>query len=71
LSSYLPEVTDPATLGCLLHLVEARYGDGCYVRNLNGGLYGDGWAVFLDDEALTRPCQTRAHALVAALEAAP
>lgn len=65
-----PYLTDPATLGCLLHLVEERYGSGCYVRNLNGGLHGDGWAVFLDDEALTRPHQTQAHALVAALEAA-
>ena len=67
---YLPDLTDPATLGCLLALVEGRYGDGCYVQNLNGGLYGDGWVVFIDDQALTERHQTRAHALVAALEAA-
>ena len=65
-----PYLTDPATLGCLLALVEERYGDGCYVQNLNGGLYGDGWVVFIDDQALTERHQTRVHALVAALEAA-
>jgi len=65
-----PDLSDPATLGCVLALVEGRYGDGCYVQNLNGGLYGDGWVVFIDDQALTERHQTRAHALVAALEAA-
>ena len=70
LSAYLPDLTDPATLGCLLHLVEECYGDWCYVQNLNGGLYGDGWVVFIDDQALTERHQTRVHALVAALEAA-
>ena len=69
----LPDLDDPATLGCLLalvreawgsHVSSIRTGDGWSVRHMGR----DGWAVGLSVVGIT-PCE--AEALVAALEAAP
>lgn len=65
----VPVLTDAATEGCLLRLVEFRYGFGCYVRTICNSADDEGAVVFRDDTRLTRPCQTRIHALVEALTA--
>lgn len=64
----LPDLTDPATLGCLLALVREAWGDPkAYVRA------GRGWEWVTDFYVERRPPhgETEAEALVAALEAAP
>lgn len=63
----LPDLSDPATLGCVLALVRAAWGDPhaylapgdgwCVGRGARDGIYGEG--------------ATEAEALIAALEAAP
>ncbi len=65
---WLPDFTDPATLGCLLALVREAWGDP-YAHTL---FDVDTWFVWGD--APTDPFSTgstEAEALVAALEAAP
>ena len=68
---WYPDLTDPATLGCLLALVrEAWRGFAvpAHVQaqpNVRGGIF---WVCFAGDRAIQRP--TEAEALVAALEAA-
>ena len=70
----LPDLTNPATLGCLLALVREAWGDGalgvCELYGLDGLRR---WVVVQRD--LMVPSRgsgpTEAHALVAALEAAP
>ena len=62
-----PDLTDPATLGCLLALVREAWGQDTWVQHENE------WTCFvvLDDQ-LDHYCGTsEAEALVAALEAAP
>ena len=69
----LPDLTDPATLGCLLALVREAWGcDGltCQPLLTEGGVHG--WLVYMDANRRTREiAATEAEALVAALEAAP
>ena len=65
--SWLPDLTDPATLGCLLHLVREAWSDPT-VALLTNHLDADQWYVWGKD---LPPQPTEAHALVAALEAAP
>jgi hypothetical protein len=66
----LPDLTDPATLGCLLALVRKAWGQGVYLLP-DGGWYvkgarlQDGSTIGLGIRATTE-----AEALVAALEAA-
>ena len=63
-TSHLPILTDPATLGCLLHLVREVWGDPgacCYPTN------GGGWLCLHSTANTRRPTET--HALVAALKA--
>jgi len=63
-----PDLTDPATLGCLLALVREAWGDQrAYMRA------GFGWEWITDYCAEKWPPdgETEAEALVAALEAAP
>lgn len=73
-SDDIPDLADPATLGCLLALVREAWGDRCchvwHSRQV------DGWVWVVDGQEsqvyggrLTYP--TEAEALVAALEAAP
>ena len=63
----LPDLTDPATLGCLLALVREAWSDSqMYVAGR--GL----WDVFTShDVEIVQDRYTEAEALVAALEAAP
>jgi len=74
-----PDLTDPATLGCLLALVRKAF-PGCHAEP-NGAPEWDGydeeersnwWAVFsCGPHRLMATGATEAEALVAALEAAP
>jgi hypothetical protein len=68
----LPDLTDPATLGCLLALVREASGEPhAYVWPSKNGL----WTVYANSghhpRSLGLECDTEAEALVVALEAAP
>ena len=71
----LPDLTDPATLGCVLALVREAWGKPLlYVEPVNDEIDGLAWYVWEDSTAwsLSRgPLRSEAEALVAALEAAP
>lgn len=61
----LPDLTDPATLGCLLALVREVWGEG-------GRLWqGDGGTWVMEIGTVAKCGDTEAEALVRALEAAP
>jgi len=74
--SDLPDLTDPATMGCLLALVREAWGDPTIVTAATlelGGVRGwvaECWAPQSPLHTLA-PRPTEAHALVAALEAKP
>jgi len=66
----LPDLTDPATLGCLLALVREAWGQD----DMGASRYKEGWCVeFTPQEGQHHAFYgaTEAEALVAALEAAP
>lgn len=63
----VPDLTDPATLGCLLALVREAWGDP-HANTLGAGPY---WSVWSGHVCRARGCATEAEALVVALEAAP
>lgn len=64
----LPDLTDPATLGCLLALVRDAWGES----GLHTMFHDDHWRVwFFNDNHRWFEGSTEAAALVAALEAAP
>jgi hypothetical protein len=67
---FLPDLSDPATLGCLLALVREAWGDPLMqAMNAGGGWVGFRPApIWTDKEGCY---DTEAEALVAALEAAP
>jgi hypothetical protein len=68
LQGELPDLNDPATVGCLLALVREAWGDPrAYVR----AGYGWEWITDYCVEELPPGGETEAEALVAALEAAP
>ena len=73
----VPDLTDPATLGCLLALVREAWGRPKLVPYYTALSSGQGWYVadrFCGDEdypLIGTPCGSEAEALVAALEAAP
>ena len=74
----LPDLTDPATLGCLLALVREAWGVGSLVyRPWSGAIRAWRVVTFAHDEdwmtvaRLLGEGATEAEALVAALEAAP
>jgi hypothetical protein len=69
-----PDLTDPATLGCLLHLVREAWGDHrAAVTYCDEGWRFEVWNSdnFFPDWPLGKCFPTEAEALVAALEAAP
>lgn len=68
----LPDLTDAATLGCVLALVREAWSDhGMFVRPRGSKMRPD-WAVFTGQNSdLVCAASTEAEALVAALEAAP
>lgn len=78
---FLPVLTDPATLGCLLYLVEKAYGKELYLRcRINpspdmSGTVKKWWQVCSlggrPVQSSTDHYQTKGEALVAALQAAP
>ena len=70
-SKDVPDLSDPATVGCLLALVREAWGDPC----LHVGLLPARWGVWTSQNMPLHECVgkalTEAEALVAALEAAP
>lgn len=64
----LPDLEDPATLGCLLALVREAHGRRCYTQAVGGY-----WTVQNGDteDEWGGHCAIEIEALVAALEAAP
>ena len=68
----LPDLDDPATLGCVLALAREAWGDSTITTDSEGG---DptvcAWWMNGDDGPLTGPCRSEADALVSALERAP
>lgn len=66
-----PDLSDPATLGCLLHLVREAYGDRSLQANDAGEYDMLHWHVFIGPTFACTGHDTEAEALVAALEAAP
>ena len=64
----VPDLRDPATLGCVLAMVREAHGRHCYTQACGGY-----WTVQREDteHAWGDHCDTEAAALVAALEAAP
>ena len=76
LGDFLPDLDDPATLGCLLHLVREAWGDsGAYVSP-HPHFYDNGeflWRAHAGGKFLPVPSKgshSEAHALINALEAA-
>jgi hypothetical protein len=71
----LPDLTDPATLGCLLSLVRVAWNTpGAYVHHDSGAKLEPGhpWEVWCGDGSnIVGVFDTEAEALVAALESAP
>jgi hypothetical protein len=70
----IPDLTDPATLGCLLALVREAWGDDWISTGRMAYLDGSSvWVVTMTfgQRLGTRQAETEAGALVAALEAAP
>ena len=64
---WLPDLTDPATLGCLLALVREAWGDDSICPDFNKMR----WTILTWDCCAIGDGGTEAEALVAALEAAP
>jgi len=66
----IPDLSDPATLGCLLALVREAHADPqAHVVKLVHGLVG--WQAWNSETYIAPKRPTEAEALVAALEAAP
>ena len=69
----LPDLTDPATLGCVMALLDEAYGEWWAEPPASPNKRGR-WAVYVWNGSLTRRIATgatRIDALIAALEAAP
>jgi hypothetical protein len=68
---YLPDLQDPATLGCLLALVRKAHGDPVLFARFRAARVRPDWAVSWDGSDVIATGTTEAEALVAALESAP
>ena len=65
-----PDLTDPATLGCLLGLIRKAWKDPqVHVVKLAYGFMG--WQAWNADRDIAAKCGSEVEALVAALEVAP
>lgn len=64
---FLPDLTDPATLGCLLALMREAWGNPTICTDFDGRV----WSCITADGITIGYGETEAEALVAALEAAP
>lgn len=71
LGTRLPDLQDPATLGCLLALVREAHGDPVLFARSRGARVRPDWVVSRDSSDVIATGATEAEALVAALEAAP
>ena len=71
-TAYAPDLSDPATVGCVLALVREAWGDpGMFARPRVGKVRPD-WAVCAGQNSdIICAAPTEAEALVAALEGAP
>jgi hypothetical protein len=70
----LPDLADPATLGCVIALLDEAYGDWWVEPSPGADMRATRWAVYFWNGSLTRRIAvgaTRIEALIAALEAAP
>ena len=68
----LPDLTDPATRGCLLALVREAWGqEDMGTFRWGSGRWSAHYAPFDSAKSRVFDADTEAHALVAALEAAP
>lgn len=65
-----PDLTDPATLGCLLALVREAGWPDMYATTQDGTPGGEWWVVCTSEGDIVAGGSTEAGALVAALEAA-
>jgi len=66
----LPDLSDPATLGCLLALVREAHGDPVLFARFRGARVRPDWMVSWDGSDVIATGATEAEALVAALESA-
>ena len=69
--SRLPDLSDPATLGCLLALVREARKDPTYLPTCLQGPPDEAWVVDRPSRKRKTWYESEAAALVAALEAAP
>jgi hypothetical protein len=67
----LPDLTDAATIGCLLALVREAHGDPVLFARFRGARVHPDWVVSWDGSDVIATGATEAEALVAALESAP
>lgn len=70
LRSEVPDLTDPATLGCLLALVREAHGDPSLYCTVQLDVGYPWWVVCDSTDRVVAGASTEAEALVAALEAA-
>ena len=70
----LPDLADPATLGCVMALLDEVYGEWWVEPSPGVDMRATRWAVYVWTGSLTRRSATgatRIEALIAALEASP
>jgi hypothetical protein len=60
----LPDLKDPATVGCVMAMVRKKYGKHAFVRY---SVSFDEWCVGTSADILVEEMPTEAHALIAAL----
>jgi hypothetical protein len=70
--NWAPDLTDAATRGCIVHLLQEANGPTVFLAMMENRWYvGEYCQINMADRAITQLFATEAEALVAALEAAP